>query len=639
MTYRADIDGLRALAIVLVVLGHAGVPGFGGGFFGVDVFFVISGFLITGLLVDEFRTTGRFDAARFYERRVKRLLPAFAIVMVTTLVLAAILLSPAELARHAKEAAWAAAWMANIHQVWSDTSYFGETRESGLFLHAWSLSVEEQFYLLWPILLLAAWRLARGAATVHRVVPLATVLAFLWGVWRAHVDPVSAYFLPDARAWQLMLGACAFLWVDTQGAPSHARRLCLLGLFLIVFAAVGFDKSSGNLMLLAAIPTLGAVLLLIGGTERNGGVNRALGSRWPALVGRVSYGWYLWHWPALVLAALLFPASILGVAAAVLASFVLAIAMYRWIESPIRKRRSDDPRPVVLLGVVGSIAMALIALQVAKSSSVEPVRQLESSQHPIQAMVTFPEIYDAGCDDWYHSADLKPCFVSPFSEGSPTVVIAGDSIALQWFPAIRSMFQRNGWNIVVLTKSACAMVDRPFFYERIGREYTECGEWRDAVIEFIRETRPERVVLGSAGSYPFGESEWTEGTAEVLSEIVAPERRIDILGPSPTLPFDGLACMIRHHPEAPIDVVDSRCTVPLADVRWTDVERWLAVAAERFPGVNFIETSTIVCPGGICSAWWSGQLVFRDTQHLNADFTVGVEADLAARLGLVTAGP
>ena len=634
MTYRADIDGLRALAVVLVVLAHAGVPGFGGGFFGVDVFFVISGFLITGLLVAEFRTTGRFDAARFYERRVRRLLPAFAIVMATTLALAAILLSPAELARHAKEASWAAAWMANIHQVWSDTSYFGETRESGLFLHAWSLSVEEQFYLLWPILLLAAWRLARGVSGIRRLVPLATVMAFAWGVWRSQSDPVSAYFLPDARAWQLMLGACAFLWVDTRRPSVSGRWLGVLGLILVVSAAVGFDKSSGNLMLLAALPAFGAALLLVAGAGGVGRVTSVLGSRWPVAVGRVSYGWYLWHWPALVLSAVVLPGSVIGLVAAVVASYVLAVAMHRWVEQPIRRAHSDDPRPVVLLGVLGSIAMAVIALQVARFATPDPSQQPQDGRHPIQAAVTIPEIYAAGCDDWYRSAALKPCYVPPWSDGGPTVVVAGDSIGLQWFPAIRSVFQRRGWNVVVLTKSACAMVDRPFFYGRIGREYTECSEWRDSVIEFIRDTRPERVILGSAGSYAFDEAGWTEGTMDVLAEMSAPGRRIDVLGPSPTLPFDGVACLMRHHSGLPNVVSEARCAVPLKDSRWVDVERWLAAAAERVPDVHFIETSTVVCPETNCAAWNAGQLVFRDAQHLNADFTLSVEGELESRLGV-----
>ena len=638
MPYRPDIDGLRALAVVLVVLGHAGVPGFGGGFFGVDVFFVISGFLITGLLVEEFRATGRFDAARFYERRVRRLLPAFAIVMATTLALAAVLLSPAELARHAKEASWAAAWMANIHQVWSDTSYFGETRESGLFLHAWSLSVEEQFYLLWPILLLAAWRLARGASGLRRVVPLATVMAFAWGVWRAHVDPVSAYFLPDARAWQLMIGACAFLWVDRHGSSARAPWLGALGFVLVVFAVVGVDKSSGNLVLLSALPTFGATLILVAGAGGFGGVTGALGSPWPVAVGRVSYGWYLWHWPALVLAAVVLPGSVLGVLLAVAVSFALAHATHRWVEQPIRRARSDDPRPVVVLGVVGSIAMALVALQVARIAAPPPTQQAEEGRHPLQAAVTVPEIYAAGCDDWYRTAELKPCYVPPWSEGAPTVVVAGDSIGLQWFPAIRSMFQRRGWNVVVLTKSACAMVDRPLFYERIGREYTECAEWRDSVSQFIRDTRPERVILGSAGSYAFDEAEWTEGTIEVLSEMSAPGRRIDILGPSPTLPFDGVACLMRHHSGLPSAVSEVRCAVPLEDARWVDVERWLAAAATRVPGVRFIETSTVVCPGTNCAAWNAGRLVFRDAQHLNADFTLSVEGELESRLGVAGSG-
>ncbi|MCZ8164279.1 MAG: acyltransferase family protein [Silanimonas sp.] len=633
MTYRADIDGLRALAVMLVVLAHAGVPGFGGGFFGVDVFFVISGFLITGLLVDEFRTTGRFDAARFYERRVRRLLPAFAIVMATTLALAAILLSPAELARHAKEASWAAAWMANIHQVWSDTSYFGETRESGLFLHAWSLSVEEQFYLLWPILLLAAWRLARGASGLRRFVPLATVLAFAWGVWRAHIDPLSAYFLPDARAWQLMLGACAFLWVDTRRPSGSGRWFGVLGLILVVSAAVGFDKSSGNLMLLAALPAFGAALLLVAGAGGVGRVTSALGSRWPVAVGRVSYGWYLWHWPALIFAALLAPDNLLVRALAVLGSFAAAVGMYHWLERPIRKRSADRPSRVVLAGAMGSIALALLALWISRVT-VQPEEGGHAALHPIQALAVAPEYNHYGCDDWYRSSELRPCFVPPQTAGAPTVIVTGDSIGLQFFPAFRQIFAARGWNLIIVTKSACPMVDRPFYYARIGREFTECSQWRASVAEFIRDFDPNLVLVGSAGDYPFDAEQWRSGTEDFLRSIAGEGREVILLGPTPMLPFDGLQCLMRHHHEAP-DAVDSpECSVTLVDAEWRGVNGALRAAVEAVPDTRFVDLSALPCPEGVCSAWNRGQLAFRDSQHLNPPFALTLAPELEQLLDI-----
>jgi len=634
MTYRADIDGLRALAVVLVVFGHAGVPGFGGGFFGVDVFFVISGFLITGLLIEEFRASGRFNAVRFYERRVRRLLPAFAIVALASLAAAAALLSPVELARHAREVAWSAAWMANIHQAWADTQYFGETRESGLFLHAWSLSVEEQFYLLWPIALLVAWRVMGQSSGLRRVIPLATLAAFVYAVWRAQVDPVSAYFMPDARAWQLMVGASAFLWIDARAPARTPRCLGAVGLLLVLSAALGFDKSSGNLMLVAALPTIGAALLLVAGSAGDDRLCRMLAWRWPVALGRVSYGWYLWHWPLLVFAAVVLPGDPGGVAWAVLVSLVLAAVMYRWVEQPIRGTRSRTPRVAVLLGVLGSLVIVFLAGQVAKQAGSHASDAAGMQRHPILEAVTFPAIYDAGCDDWYRSADLNPCLLSPLVEGRPTVVIVGDSIGLQWFPGLRQVFEARGWNVVVLTKSACAMVDRPFFYDRIGREYSECSQWRDSAIAFIRESDPDRVILGSAGSYPFGAEEWTEGTVDVLRAIAASGRRIDVLGPSPRLPFDGPECLMRHYAEIPAEATESHCTTPLAEAAYVDVERWLGVAVDRVPGGHFVETSSLVCPHETCFAWRDGRLVYRDFQHLNAEFTQSVEEELGRRLGL-----
>jgi len=632
MKYRSDIEGLRGLSVLLVVLAHAGVPGLAGGFIGVDVFFVISGYLITGLLVEELRGTGRIDAWRFYARRVRRLLPAFVVMLVVTLAVAAAVMSPTELARHALEAAWAAGWAANLFQVTAETDYFGSARDTGLFLHTWSLGVEEQFYLLWPLLLWLTWRSAGGERALQVLLPVALIVGFGYALHISSVDPLAAYFLPQVRAWQFAAGALAFLYADAKSAPRGALSSALCGAGLLAILAASFSIRSDTVYpgWAALAPTIGAAAVLIGGAQGGGLAARALASRVPSALGRISYGWYLWHWPALAFASVLAAGDLWVRALAVAASLGVAWVVFQTIEDPIRRNRRSDPRTTALLGVL--VSLLLIAGSYALHRFTRPPADGDEARvHPIMAQVSMPPIYAAGCDQWYHSAKLTPFKIDVGGDSGKTAVVIGDSAGLQWFPALASVLFEQRWNLVVLTKSACAMVDRPFYYERIRREYTECAQWRDSAVEYIRATAPSVVVVGSSGSYPFDSEAWRDGTADFLRRISAPGRRIAVLGPTPVLPFDALECLMRRSENVPQDLEIDECTVPFAQVAFTQVERALRDAVGEVPGARYLELATLVCPDGRCAAWRRGQLAFRDSQHLNARYA----ESLAPELGLM----
>lgn len=623
MKHRADIEGLRGLSVLLVVLAHAGLPGLHGGFIGVDVFFVISGYLITGLLLEELQASGRIDAWRFYARRGRRLLPAFALMLLATLGAAALLLSPVELARHAYEAAWAAGWAANLQQVVADTDYFGTTREAGLFLHAWSLGVEEQFYLVWPVFVWVVWRAAGAEAFLRAVMVVIAVAGFAHAVAATYGDPVGAYFLPQARAWQFACGALAWMWVATGRSPrgAFASALSLAGLASIACAAVLIERDTRYPGFAALAPTLGAALCLVGGAEGHSRASRALGSWAPAALGRVSYSWYLWHWPALVFAAALLPGDPQARVLAVVGSLAVAWIAFRAVEDPIRRGRAAPPRMVALLGVFASLAMVAgcMAIHRAQRASIEPGG---TADHPILATIAMPEIYAAGCDQWYHTADLSPCVVDLAPDGAPTVVVIGDSIGVQWFPALADHFRARGWDMVVLTKSACAIVDRPFHYERIRREYTECAAWRASAVDYIERTAPAAVIVGSGGNYPFDMAGWRDGSIDFLRSIAAPGRQLAVLGPTPMLPFDAPACLMRRHAGLPAGPTTPDCAAPLGDVAFHDVEAALRSAVAAVPGAVYVDAAAIACPDGRCAAWNGGQLAFRDNQHLNVGYVL-----------------
>lgn len=345
MQYRPDVDGLRAVAVLPVVLFHAGVPGFGGGFVGVDIFFVISGCLITGLIADEIRQ-GRFSVANFYERRIRRIVPALAVMLLVCSVVASAVLLPLDYAEFGRSVAAAALSFSNLF-FWRQSGYFSDAAELKPLLHTWSLSVEEQFYIVLPLVLLAMAWLFRGRGAQRWTV--AGVLVLLAGSFALSVlglerHPDAVFYLMPTRAWELLLGALLGL-----GAVPPARRAWVyeaagaLGLGLIGWAVFVFDPMTAFPGPNALVPCLGAALVMYAGTGvgRGGGLplaSRLLARRGPVFVGLISYSLYLWHWPLLVFAHYttfgpLGPAALAGVLAV---TAVVSVLSWRFVERPCR---------------------------------------------------------------------------------------------------------------------------------------------------------------------------------------------------------------------------------------------------------------------------------------------------------------
>ncbi|HMJ81180.1 MAG TPA: acyltransferase family protein, partial [Candidatus Dormibacteraeota bacterium] len=365
--FRPDLEGLRGLAVLLVLLFHADVPGLGGGFVGVDVFFVLSGFLITGLLLREREGSGRIDLGAFYARRARRILPAAAVVIVATLAACWVILAPLDLPRVAGDAAAAALSVGNIRFAAGAMDYFAADNAPSPLLHYWSLGVEEQFYLLWPVLLIVATRLPRprlGAALAL----LAVVAASYAAAWYLtdQAEPWAFYSLPT-RAWQLALGGLLAVTVAWQ-ARLPARLVVVagwLGLTCILVAAVTLDATITPYPGLAALlPTLGTVALILAGTQRWSPA-MVLAERPMRWLGRISYSLYLVHWPVLVLpAALLLPGDELSLPARLaLAGLAVALgaACYRWVEAPFHQgaRLRLAPRRTLALAAT-AIATVLV---------------------------------------------------------------------------------------------------------------------------------------------------------------------------------------------------------------------------------------------------------------------------------------
>jgi peptidoglycan/LPS O-acetylase OafA/YrhL len=342
LDYRREIDGLRALAVLPVMLFHAGFETFSGGYVGVDVFFVISGYLITSIILKSLQE-GRFSALDFYERRMRRILPALFLVLLVSFPFAWHWMLPADMARYSASLASVPLFASNI-LFWRTSGYFESASELKPLLHTWSLAVEEQFYLLYPLLVILAW--ARGRRVFGLLLGAGAVLSFSLAEWGSTLSPSFTFFLLPTRAWELALGAITAVYLSQPRRGPHSPRIegagSLLGLALICLAVVAFDTRTPFPGAYALVPTLGAVLILCFATDRTW-TGRLLGTRLLVGIGLVSYSAYLWHQPLLALAR----HRALGhidqpvAASLVLAALGLAVLSWRYVERPFR-----DPRKV-----------------------------------------------------------------------------------------------------------------------------------------------------------------------------------------------------------------------------------------------------------------------------------------------------
>ena len=308
--FRPDIEGLRGIAVLIVVLFHCGVPGFTGGFAGVDVFFVLSGYLITGLLVNEVQKTSRLNLSNFYARRVRRLLPASALTLVVTLLMASVILAPQELMFTGRAARATALYVSNIFFAINGADYFAPEVKSNPLLHTWSLAVEEQFYLFWPLLIIVGLQLWRSKRALLAVLSALTIMSLAASVWFTARGGTFAFYELPARAWEFGIGGLAVLL--PRGILKLSSRWWAgfgwLGIFAIVGSAYFIRGTADFPGWIALFPVLGTTLALVAGAEQpHRGASILLDTAPLQMLGLLSYSWYLWHWPFLVFSKAILP--------------------------------------------------------------------------------------------------------------------------------------------------------------------------------------------------------------------------------------------------------------------------------------------------------------------------------------------
>jgi len=647
--YRGDIEGLRAVAILLVVAVHAGVTWLPGGFVGVDVFFVLSGYLITGLLVQEAVTTGRLSFANFYARRLRRLLPAFLLMLTVTCILARLVAPPTTLPKQASNAVAAALWLSNFQFAFWNMDYFAPQSDTALFLHTWSLGVEEQFYMVWPLLVLIVMGARKRAKQPPNMVRLKWlfggifIVSFALSWYWTRRSPLFAFYLMPSRAWQFALGAIVFLVVGSPAfrdrpivvRPMAQRTIGWLGIAMVVLAALFIRRTAPYPGTWALLPSFGAALVLgAGGFDATTGVGRILACRPLQALGRVSYSWYLWHWPILLLGA-----WVVDVGNAwnrlilVVVSLVVAAASYHLFETPIRHNRKLVSKPS--LAVIAGLAAMLVVVLLLRGWRFETERtaQAPNLARFVAARSDEAAVYPMGCFGSYRSTRVQICeFGDPHAKH--TAILAGDSKAAQWLPAYRPIFNRPGWRLLVITKSACPMVDASYFARPLHREYTECTRWRHAVIRKIASLNPDMVVLSESVGYPFTRKQWITGTQQVLNALTHHARRIYLMRPTPELQVNGPLCLEPRSRLYTAVVGTPDCSRTARTGRFDDIGRWLAGASAQFRNVQIVDMTDSVCPGGLCRAQIGSKIVFSDNGHMTATFARTLTLALARATGL-----
>lgn len=613
--YMPFVDGLRAIAVIAVVLNHAHVPGFSGGFSGVDIFFVISGFLIVGQIRNEIARDD-FSLLRFYARRTLRILPVFFLVLACTFLAAPFFLYiPDAYESFAKSAIAAPLMISNI-LFFVEQGYFDTAAQLKPLLHTWTLSVEEQFYLVVPLMLLGLiWLAKRG---IRHVEPLAAVAIFVLSlaaciVWTNTEDRNPAFYLTPFRAWEFVAGG-----MIVPAAVAHIARLpaivlealALAGVALIALAIAGVSDNDAWPGWLALLPVIGTSLVLAVSLARpNVAVARVLSLRLPVAIGLVSYGWYLWHWPLLSFGRMTRPDADLAVDLLLggLAGLVLATGSYLLVEKPVRqwrKRMQLEKKAgrIFAIGFAGVFVMAAIGGGITYAGYLANDRHIRD-HYATDGAGTF----DNGCR--IRTVDSVPahCIANDY------VLILGDSHADALYPALAKVAHERGLNALSFARGGCRL--SWFAPEAIAASQPHrCSNLVAALKTILTGPKRPRAVLITSiflpGTLP-GEDE-ASALVRQFSDLGA---RVLLIGPTPRFDKPALDCV---HGAARTGVDSRHCTVTRKDMEtlFAGVMPLLQTVAGEMDGVRAIDILPVFCDEQTCRPEEGGMLFFRDRDHL-----------------------
>ncbi len=671
--YRSDVQGLRALAVLLVLVYHLYPWLLPGGYIGVDVFFVISGFLITGHLASRYARTGRIRVLEFYGRRARRPLPAAVLVLVVTWVGSRLLLPVTQISAAASEIRAAALYVENWVLAGNAVDYLRAHQAPSPVQHYWSLSIEEQFYLLWPLLFLGAalavWLLARRRGSAPRrgrrtglvVATLGAagiVAGSLWySVHETAVDRAAAYFVTPTRLWELGIGGLlALLYPVISRRIGRCGPLAWLGLGMVCWSAVALSGDSPFPGTVALVPTLGAALLIVAGAPGARWGTASLLARRPAVfVGDISYSLYLWHWPLIVL-WLAYSGGTVGprdgpvlAGAAVLLAWVTKIV----VEDPVRRARRIAPYPGRSLSIatVAAVPVLLASVFLAQQPAVGPARP--DAAHPgapalvggqptphraASTLSTEPPIAEAtddfafanttACKADTEASEVVSCTAGDESRPTLTVALIGDSYAGQWSTALAAIAARQHWKLVTVVHDSCPWSAAELVRPGQTVPFTACYQWGRQATDFLLHTVHPDVVLVTARPGPTvpdhraydatSQQRVADGMARYWRELTAAGAQVVAIAPTPNPQLDVPDCLAGRTGSI------ASCSVPRDEAVPAATAIGRAVRMVGPAGAREIDLNDHICARNSCAPVVGNVVVYRDESHLTRTYTLSL---------------
>jgi peptidoglycan/LPS O-acetylase OafA/YrhL len=643
--FRGDIEGLRGVAVLLIVGFHVGLRGFGGGFIGVDVFFVISGYLITRLLLRWIDHSEPVSPLTFWARRVRRLVPALAVVIVVVIVVGMVFVySPLAWPNLSRQGAASALYVSNVLFARQATDYFAPALRTSPFLHTWSLGVEEQFYLVWPLLFLVPARVARRAPDTARrllvlVLTLVTSASFVLSFVLSRRGSPWAYFSSPTRAWEFGLaGLVAILgWSGARFASRVWPFVAWSGLVGIVAATVTFDPRLPYPGVAAIVPVLGTIALLLPGEHalRYGPavVLRRPTMRW---LGRVSYSWYLWHWPLIVFIEVRANgASTMQRLGAALIALALAAASLALVEDPVRfsRKLAASRRRSFQVGIAITAAAILTASSAAVAARIQ-------QRDPLLQRLEAARTFDVPCARVENGNCI---FGDP--TGKRTLLLIGDSHAVHWIPPIALIAREKRYRLIARGRGGCPVV-ATVTNKFTGRRDPICDTFNSETLRMISAMHPAAVIIANSTAYRgqildkdghvlssrAAQRAWQRGYTKLLRFLVAEHIPALVALDGPVLDFDPMECIAQRRSTAscaPSRSEALRTTGPLNDAERNAVRDahygWL------------YDPTPVICDDRQCKLEIGDVLVYADPDHLTGQFVLTQTAAWRALLNAALA--
>ena len=604
-----QIQGLRALAALLVTIFHARL--LPGGFIGVDIFYVISGYLITGLILREIENTGTLDLNSFYQRRIKRLLPTSVFVLFATAIAGMFVLPAITRESLGRDLFAAATYISNYLFAWWENDYQNLDATPSPFIHYWSLAVEEQFYIVWPIFILLLARFGKRA--IFFGIAISSSLSLLLSIYQTQSSPIWAFYSLPTRAWELGFGALLLFIPDSLWKNRFVPWLGAIG---IAISSITFNESTAFPGINALLPVAATVALIGSISIWPRFFNDVSNNRLSQWLGSISYPLYLWHWPALVLpsSALGRPLRIRERILCILLTVILAHFTSKYIEQPIRHKKIAGKK-IYLFFVSTTLVSLFAGFIIASTASSTISVQGTNYKFDLTKVVQKPSVYDDDCHVNYGESESGECSYGD-TKSKVTIVLFGDSHAAQWFPTLEKLANERSFRLISLTKSACPAVVLPR-KDQGAFKNVDCNQWRLNSIKRIKELRPQAVITSSfqyftpAPGYSDKNKWWSDGQKELLSLLRGTSERLIYISDTPRPERDIPSCLASRDSHS----CDSSKKSPVLII----------------DGFERIDPTPWLCTT-YCPAIDNGYVVYRDGSHISVDAARYLKPQLEAAL-------